>query len=105
MQVKVGCRRVDIVPTSGSAIVRLTGKPKAMGCDVYEKNRIYWKRDMPESVRAVTMMHELIHDIDSSYSLRLKEQTVDTLATAFVTLLRDNPGLADMLAGRRAIRP
>jgi hypothetical protein len=103
MQVKVGCRTVLASPAAGSTIARLTGKPRAMGCNVYEKNLIYWKRGMPESVRAVTLLHELLHDLDSSYSLRLGEQTVDTLATALVTMLRDNKGLSALLDGRKAI--
>ena len=101
MRVKVACRHVNIVPASGAEIERLTGKPKAMGGNLYEKNWIGIKRGISKPVRAVTILHELLHDIDSSYSMRLSEQSIDTLATSLIALLRDNPALADLLTGRK----
>jgi hypothetical protein len=101
MRIKVACRSVLVKPCQGKVIEELTSAPGAMGCDEYDKNRILLKSGMPESIRAVTLMHELIHDISSSYSMRLSEQNVDTLATAFVTLLRDNPRLVDILTGKK----
>ena len=101
MVIKVGCRPVDLRFTSAAAVQRRTRKAGSMGCNDYESNLILVVRGLPESTRAVTMMHESLHDINSSYSMDLSEQTVDTLATSIVTLLRDNRELADMILGRK----
>jgi hypothetical protein len=100
MYIRVGCRRVRVKTCDGAIIEERTKALGAMGCSEYERNEILLKDGLPESVRAVTLLHELLHDLSSSYSLRLNEQTVDTLATSLVTALRDNPNLVTTLVGR-----
>jgi hypothetical protein len=57
--------------------------------------RIELKADLPAGRLRETLLHEVIHAINSEYGIGLRERQVQALGTALVQVLRDNPALKE----------
>lgn len=50
---------------------------------------------MPPDVRGHTLIHEILHIIESAQGLSLTEQDINSLASGFYSVLRDNPDVIE----------
>jgi hypothetical protein len=60
-------------------------------------HKIRIKPDLPLDVEADTLIHEIIHGIDDSLLLQLRERQVHNLGMAIIAVLKDNKELMSYL--------
>lgn len=65
-------------------------------CDV-DKQQILVREGQPLESEQDTVLHELLHAIDESMGLKLKESQVKGAATGLLAVLKDNPSLVTYL--------
>lgn len=77
-----------------------TGAPLDDGlngeCDV-DRQRILVREGQPLESEQDTLLHELLHAIDESMGLRMKESQVKGAATGLLAVMKDNPALVAYL--------
>lgn len=61
------------------------------------KSQITISNDQSKNSSKQTLIHEVIHGMESVYNLPMDEEFTDKLATAFMTFIQDNPVLIDHL--------
>jgi hypothetical protein len=89
--VKVGAVEYSVAEVAG---LRLDGAEMCGLCRV-GPCQIEVKADMPAARARETLLHEVIHAVNSEYGIGLKERQVQALGTALVQVLRDNPALKE----------
>lgn len=65
-------------------------------CDV-DKQLILVRDGQPLESEQDTVLHELLHALDESMGLKLKESQVKGAATGLLAVLKDNPSLVSYL--------
>jgi hypothetical protein len=63
---------------------------KLLGQAVMDKVAIMIEKDMPQQLKEITILHELLHVIDISIESKLKENQVEKLSRAFYAFLHEN---------------
>lgn len=64
-----------------------------MGCEVYPKNKIFINKDLPDSRKRQTLLHEAIHIIYDNTGLEpgdSEERVVKTISAGLFQILEDN---------------
>jgi hypothetical protein len=55
------------------------------------KQQIKLRADMPMTLEQDTLLHEVIHALDYSMKLQMRERQVSALASGLIAVFRDNP--------------
>lgn len=69
------------------------GDKSLFGAALYRQCEIHIEKNLAPSRQAQAIIHESLHQMDVDYELKLKEEQIVRLATAFTCLLRDNKHL------------
>ena len=70
-----------------------------LGAFNLEHFHILLKKGMNNNITKQTIMHELIHSIESPHEMGLKETNIDILATAILYIIKNNPEFVKFLQG------
>ena len=69
-------------------------------CDS-NKQRIAVRDGQPLESEQDSVLHEIVHGIDDSMGIKLKEGQVEKIATGLLAVLKDNPPLAAYLRRKK----
>jgi hypothetical protein len=73
-------------------------------CD-YDNQQILVREGQPLESEQDTLLHEVLHAIDESMGLKLKESQVKGAATGLLAVLKDNASLGSYLRRKHASHP
>jgi len=74
--------------------------PHLMGRSLARRGRILLADDLSHDVARSTLIHELLHAVETLFSLDLPDHVIDIFALAVYSMLKDNPHLVQFLTAK-----
>lgn len=76
------------------------GDKKLDGCIRYGDCEILLEETLSSQMKHQVLLHEIVHGIFTTLGRELDENAVDAVAHMLLQILRDNPGLAEVINGK-----